>query len=271
MLSFITLHKKGWQENSYVALNGISAHAMLQALKDSPQADTVILCLDHDPAGIENSFRLADAVKERRQDVRVKLLQPANKDWNEDLKARNGLEPIPAKEHPGIAECRAWCGTLKEAAESIDPRYATPESLRRYHNGIYQTLQKGTGLEQLEDAFDGDGLILAGIAVRIMEKYGKELGRDAAPGQIIDNLCGRYRPHKDRGNLKSRLADMQDAFESVMGCFAGAGPGTDEEKETLVKKCVGLTMECIRAHIFVAGKQQAQRQEGGIKQICSQS
>lgn len=29
MLSFITLHKKGWQENSYVALSGISAHAML--------------------------------------------------------------------------------------------------------------------------------------------------------------------------------------------------------------------------------------------------
>ena len=158
MLSFITLHKKGWQENSYVALNGISAHAMLQALEDSPQADTVILCLDHDPAGIENSFRLADAVKERRQDVRVKLLQPVNKDWNEDLKAQNGLEPIPAKEHPGITECRAWCGTLKEAAESIDPRHATPESLRRYHYGIYQTLQKGTGPEQLEDAFDGDGL-----------------------------------------------------------------------------------------------------------------
>ena len=56
-----------------------------------------------------------------------------------------------------------------------------------------------------------------------------------------------------------------------MACFSGTGPGTEEEKEKLVKKCVGLTMECIRAHIFVAGKQQAQKQEGGIKQICSQS
>lgn len=271
MLSFITLHRKGWQENSYVALSGISAHAMLQVLKDSPQAGTVVLCLDHDPAGIENSFRLADAVKEQWPDVRVRMLQPVNKDWNEDLKAQNGMEPIPAKEHPGITECRAWCGTLKEAAESINPRHATLESLKRYHYGIYQTLQKGTGMEQLEDAFDGDGLILAGIAVRIMEKCGRELGRDAAPGQIIDNLCGRYRPHKDRGSLKSRLADMQNAFEGVMACFAGDGPGTDTEKEMLVKKCVGLTMECIRTHIFVAGKQQAQRQEGGIKQICSQS
>ena len=218
-----------------------------------------------------NSYRLADAVKEQRPDVCVRMLQPVNKDWNEDLKAQNGMEPIPAKEHPGIAECRAWCGTIKEVAESIDPRHATAESLKRYHYGIYQTLQKGTGPEQLEDAFDGDGLLLAGIAVRIMEKCGRELGREAAPGQIIDNLCSRYRPHKDRGNLKSRLTDMQDAFESVMACFAGTGPGTDEEKETLVKKCVGLTMECIRAHIFVAGKLQAQKQEGGMAQICSQS
>ena len=104
-----------------------------------------------------------------------------------------------------------------------------------------------------------------------MERYGRELGREAEPGQIIDNLCARYRPHKDKGSLKSRLVDMQDAFDDVMACFAGTGPGTDGEKETLVKKCVGLTMECIRAHIFVAGKLQAPKQEGGITQICSQS
>lgn len=271
MLSFITLHKKGWQENSYVALNGISAHAMLQALEDRPQTDTVVLCLDHDPAGIENSYQLADAAKERRADIRVAVLQPANKDWNEDLRAKNGMEPIPAKEHPGIAECRAWCGTLKEMAESINMKYATAESLKRYHYGIYRTLKEGTGTEQLEDAFDGDGLLLAGIAVRIMERYGRELGREVTSGQIIDNLCGRYRPHRDKGSLRSRLSDLQKAFEGVMACLEGTGPGTDAEKETLVKKCVGLTMECVRAHIFVAGKLQEQKQEGGMKQICSQS
>ncbi len=271
MLSFITLHREGWQENSYVALSGISAHAMLQLLEDCPQTDTVILCLDHDPAGIENSYRLADAARERHPDVRVKVLQPANKDWNEDLKAENGMEPVPAKEHPGIAECRAWCGTLKQVAEGIDLKYATAESLKRCHYGMYQTLKKGTGVEQLEDAFDGDGLLLAGIAVRLMEKYGRELGREATSGQIIDNLCTRYRPHKDKGSLKSRLEDMQGAFEGVTACLAGTGPGTDGERETLVKKCVGLTMECIRAHIFVAGKLQAQKQEGGMAQVCSQS
>lgn len=270
MLSFITLYRKGWRENSYVALNGISGHAMLQMLEDNPKIDTVILCLDHDPAGIENSYRLADIIKERRTNVRVRMLQPANKDWNEDLKAENGIEPIPAKEHPRITECRAWCGTLKGLAEDIDPRHATAESLKQYHYGMYQTLKKGTGAEQLEDAFDGDGLVLAGIAVRIMEKYGRELEREASPGQIIDNLCGRYRPHKDKGNLKSRLADLQNAFEGVMACFAGTGPETDEEKETLIKKCVGLTMECIKAHIFVAEKLQVQKQEGGMGPVCSQ-
>ena len=43
-----------------------------------------------------------------------------------------------------------------------------------------------------------------------------------------------------------------------------------ENKEEFVKKCMSLTMECIRAHIFVAEKVQSQRMEGGMEIKCSQ-
>lgn len=59
---------------------------MLQALKDNPRLDTVVLCLDHDPAGIEACGRLAEILVRNGYGA-VKRLQSACKDWNEDLKA----------------------------------------------------------------------------------------------------------------------------------------------------------------------------------------
>lgn len=229
---------------------------MLQMLCDSPQIDTISFCLDYDPAGIESSCRLAEIAKERYSQAKLERLMPVNKDWNEDLKARNGQKPILATEHPKIAECRAWCEQLKQVADSIDMKYATEEYLRRYHYGIYQTLKQGTNVKYMEEAFDGDGMLLSGVAIKLMEKCGREMGMGSAAsvGQIIENLCNRYRPHKDKGNLKTRITSLQKAFEEVMECYPKNENVGREEKEILVKKCMSLTMECIRAHIFVSEK-----------------
>lgn len=269
-LSFLTLYPEDWQKHSYIVLNGVAEHVMLQTLCDYPQIDTVSFCLDYDPAGIENSYRLAEIAKERYPQIKLERPMPVNKDWNEDLKAKNGEEPTPGREHPKIAECRTWCGQLKQVAESIDMKYATEEYLKRYHYGMYQTLKQGTDVKNLEEAFDGDGMLLSGIAVRIMEKYGREMTYETTSGQIIDNLCSRYRPHKDKGNLKTRITSLQKAFEEVMECYPKNENVSREEKGILVKKCMSLTMECIRAHIFVAEKMQSQRMEGGMEQKCSQ-
>ena len=110
LLSFLSLYPDNWQENSYITLNGVAEHAMLQALKDNPRLDTVVLCLDHELAEIlvRNGYGA------------VKRLQSACKDWNEDLKGRYGEETIPAQEHPRVMECRAWTEVLKEVTESIN-------------------------------------------------------------------------------------------------------------------------------------------------------
>lgn len=96
-LSFLTLYPKDWQKHSYIVLNGVAEHAMLQMLCDYPQIDTVSFCLDYDPAGIENSYRLAEIAKERYPKIKLERLMSVNKDWNEDLKAKNGEKPIPGR------------------------------------------------------------------------------------------------------------------------------------------------------------------------------
>ena len=50
--------------HSYVALDGVSEHALLRQLELHPNLQKVILCLDHDEAGIEANGRLRDILAE---------------------------------------------------------------------------------------------------------------------------------------------------------------------------------------------------------------
>ena len=270
LLSFLTLYPKNWKENSYIVLNGVAEHAMLQMLKDQPNLDTIILCLDHDPAGIEANGRLAEILVQNGYN-QIKELKSAYKDWNEDLKSLHGEEAIPAQENPKIIECGAWISVLKEVAESVDEKYATKNTICRYYQDIYHALKKGRNRENLEEAFDGAGMLLAGVLVRCMEKEGKELGRETDTGQILDNLQKRYRPHKDKGNLGTHIRNMQKAFEEVMEVYDTKDLLQNENKELLVKKSMSLTMECIKAHIFVATQFQEPKMGEEMKMVCSQS
>lgn len=142
LLSFLTLYPKEWQENSYITLNGVAEHAMLRMLRDYPDLDPVVLCLDHDPAGIEACGRLTEILVQN-DCKKIQVLRPACKDWNEDLKNLHGEESVPAQEHPKIMECGAWISVLKQVAESVDVKYAKKQYICRYYQEIYNALKKG--------------------------------------------------------------------------------------------------------------------------------
>lgn len=65
LLSFLTLYPKNWQRHSYVALCGVGEQAMLWMLEQTPSLRRPILCLDHDPAGIEANGRLTEILAEK--------------------------------------------------------------------------------------------------------------------------------------------------------------------------------------------------------------
>lgn len=83
MLSFISLHPKGWQKHSYAAGCGVSDRVLWQMMKDNPQIDTVYLCLDNDEAGHKANKRISDALFVKG--ITHEILIPNRKDWNEDL------------------------------------------------------------------------------------------------------------------------------------------------------------------------------------------
>lgn len=96
MLAYISMHKNGWENHSYVALCSTADRAALQMLKDNPHLKTVYLCLDNDNAGQLGCERISKAIHELGE-YSVWRVPPQNKDWDEDLKALNGREAIPAK------------------------------------------------------------------------------------------------------------------------------------------------------------------------------
>lgn len=250
-LSFLSLYPKDWQENSYIVLNGVAEHAMLQMLSDYPNLDTIILCLDHDPAGIEGCGRLKEILKEQGY-LQVKRLQSEYKDWNEDLKVRKGHYGIPAREHPKILEFATWAEVMKELCRDTNLKYATKEYLIRYYNGIYDDLKDGLTKDNLEAAFDGNGLLLSGMAVKCVERFGKELGKDTGSAEIIDYLKNHYQPHKDKGNAKTKIRELQRCFEEVMEIYNKLDMSRPENKELAAKKCMSLALSCVQAHIFVS-------------------
>jgi len=94
MLSFISLYPKGWQEYSYATLCSVADHALFRLLEDNPHIRKVILCLDNDDAGRQATGRIAAKLAERGY-TDVSVILPRYKDFNEDLKAENGMTPIP--------------------------------------------------------------------------------------------------------------------------------------------------------------------------------
>ena len=83
MLSFISMHKKAWQQHSYAAACSVSDRVLFQMLKDRPNISEVFLCMDSDEPGQAAAKRISD--KLFTQGINAKILAPEHKDWNEDL------------------------------------------------------------------------------------------------------------------------------------------------------------------------------------------
>ena len=83
MLSYISMHKDNWKENSYAASCSVSDRVLFQCLKDNSNIKNVFLCFDNDEAGQTANKRIAEKLSE--QNIESKILIPIHKDWNEDL------------------------------------------------------------------------------------------------------------------------------------------------------------------------------------------
>ncbi len=102
MLSYISMHKDGWQKHSYAACCGVGERVLYQMMQDNPNIKTVKLCLDNDDGGQKAIKRITDRLCLKGIDCEV--LVPNRKDWNEDLLYPDENEPNTDQEEQPICQ-----------------------------------------------------------------------------------------------------------------------------------------------------------------------
>ena len=197
MLSFLTLYPNDWQKHSCIAMNGVYENAVLTALKNHSNLSEVILCVDNDEGGIEAVDRLRDILNKNGYS-NVKRLAPPYKDWNEVLKAKNGVKALPAVPHKRKEEY------LKEVSElgylKCRPDKLTSQIYATFKNGQYKYLAE---------------YALAGSAF-FMPKSERINSECKAFERLQHKIKGSYKPYTDKGKKAQKQRNLQDCVQEVL-------------------------------------------------------
>ncbi len=137
MLSYLTLNPNNWQNNSYIAMNGVYESAVLTALEEHPNLTEIVICTDNDEGGIDATDRLTDVLKEHGY-TEIHRLEPSMKDWNEVLKVQHGAKALPAVPHRRIEMFIQQVETLQYL--KFRPEKLNAQLYTTFRNGQYKYL-----------------------------------------------------------------------------------------------------------------------------------
>ena len=208
MLSYISIYSVNWKNDSHVALCSTAPLAAIRILKEHPEIDTVFLCLDHDSAGIEGSYRIAEELHALGK-YGVWRIQPDYKDWNEDVKSMHGKDAIPSSESPRLEYIKAECQSI---ADEDFEMYGCFEK-KEFIFGMKTILFK---IGENHKEYDEETVILFNQMSRLaLGLYCKERGESAS--SVASKLQELYKPHRDYMHMKGRYKELADSIGKLEG------------------------------------------------------
>ena len=232
MLAFITLHRKDWQKHSYVALCSVSERALMHRLNVNPKLRKVVLCLDNDNAGISACERIK-GILENKGYSDVRIFHSINKDWDEDIKAQNGVTPIPA-DNTDIEIDRKIC---KEAIENA-AELKLPPMLYRKVRDAYTAVINSNKIETKKQV----GHLLDLLLLLAKDECRKSL----APiewDELEAELVRAYVPSADNGDTDTRFRKLDADMKSVFAVYDTQQMVCD--RELFLKPILKACMDCI--------------------------
>lgn len=268
LLSFLTLYPLEWKKQSYICLDGLSEHAMLQMLHSHPWLQEVILCMDHDPAGIEGCYRLKE-ILEGEGYKNVSRLSSRNKDWNEDLKEMHGIHPAPAREHPGLLTCMKLCLWLKNQEDKL---CTDEEALKQIQDSFHHlsmamerqvTYGEDHGAEMLMCLED---MSASGFHLLLENHRNEE--PSCTKEQLANQLFKSYQPHRDRGRMRVKSEELKMTVESIYPL--DMQKCTKEDMETGTDSFRTFIMACMKCYIQISKitKEQQQESDRNVTVTC---
>lgn len=204
LFSFLTLHKNSdWKRHSYIALCGLSEQSLFKTLESNSELLHVVLCLDHDSAGIEASEKIKDMLDEKSLSYSQLLSQ--YKDWNEDIKAVKSIVAIPAEEHPQHLLKKQLCEEilmLVKETESMDLQFEDCEK-------AFLQVQKQN--ENQAEAMKMASALFLCFAL----KQHRQIGMKVTAEEIVRSLSEQFRAYQNRSKWDPTLSEIKREFANI--------------------------------------------------------
>ena len=205
LMSYVSLYSEDWRQGNYLALNGTAEAALFRTLEEYPEVRGVVLALDNDAGGIEGVMRLTGLLREKGYtDVSVQL--PAWKDWNEELKARGGMDAVCAQPHPKLQMLEQVKDAVLARAVHA-PRFVDG----RYLEGTFQAACSAQADEIQNSCLQK---LAAGALLRarhLLCTGGETTGLD----RLADRAVELYQPHKDHITQDARLRSLGGQIQKM--------------------------------------------------------
>ena len=205
---------------------------MIHRLDVNPKLRNVVLCLDNDNAGISACERIKEML-ENKGYSNVRILHSVNKDWDEDIKAQNGVTPIPA-DTSDIETIRKLCKEAVEKATGLKP----PPMLYRKVRDAYTAVINSNRFETEKQVGHLLGLLL------LLAK--DECRKSLSPiewGELEAELMKAYIPSADNNNTDTRLRKLYADMKSVFSVYETQQMVCD--REIFLKPILKACMDCI--------------------------
>ncbi|MCH5324292.1 MAG: DUF3991 and TOPRIM domain-containing protein [Eubacterium sp.] len=222
MMSFISLYPENWQQHSYIALDGISHHPLIQTLSDYNHISHIVFCTDNDPAGIDTAERIRDVLMEKGYSKFGRAMAK-NKDWNEDLKEIYGEKDIiPAKPHAKKQE-------YEHVVKSLKPQHAQLTS------GLEDLFATGQYAAAAELALNN--------SVELLKIDDNSIDYDDMFYKLADRLNRQYRAYKDNSTPDKRKKELKTDLDNIYKIKS------DDSCRSVAKRLYDIADEAIRLQV----------------------
>ena len=204
LFSFLTLHKSSdWKKHSYIALCGLSEQSLFKTLESNPELLHVVLCLDHDSAGIEASEKIKDMLDEKS--LSYSQLQSQFKDWNEDVKASQDTFAIQAEEHPQHLLKKELCEEILMLVKETESRDLQFEDCKK------ALLQARNQIENQAEAMKMASAIFLCLAL----KQHRQIGAKVTAEEIVQSLSEQFRAYQNRSKWDPTLSEIKRKIANI--------------------------------------------------------
>lgn len=230
-------------------------------LKTYPNLKTVYLCLDHDSAGIEGAYRVAESIH-ALGDYTVWRKMPKQKDWDEDLKALHGRTAIPSTEHTKLERYRKICAEfLTDACMEADAWKHIAEAKGYAFANFLSLLRSEMGKAESATDTQTEQAHLRAMAVGCLAFCfcrEKQTGNASSFDRYVEAVRSAYKPHRDIESSDEQWKSLRKRSKGLEKEFGKSIPLSETEMKKQLDSVIALASDCIRLSAAVEYEQSKQ-------------